>query len=485
MGVGFGLLEDVLHTYLHLPAVAVVVAEVVGLRVILAVGVLQHRVNGLLVGVHALILEHTQVVGGLLRNFGHTPAAVQQVADVHDVEAQLDGMFGLADIELKFFHQAQVELMHPGSAGGVALSVLAAVAAEVLVLLDECLESRSVLRILEVEALALGGDVDQVVGDAVSVHVITVAEAVAVGAVACIEEAQVGVACQALVLEGDGPGGAGDKTVRNDVLRALHGAVVRAVDGDVALPGADGVVAGQAADFLALGVRVGEHEAEVVDGASVHCQVGGPAVSLVGVAHHHGVLAVDIVEQGCRLGLAVYSLNLIGIDKAVIGTGEILRALAAVLINPFVCGLDVDVAQSHCVDMARVHELTGHGEGELHGYLPVYGEAALPHLRHMEIIFHTADLAAGHVLVFGKLRGQPESFYHLVHIGDHAAVELGKNRVGAGIACAVAHGILNHAGIGGHIGEEYQRQTAGEDACTATEAEAAVLEGVPVEAYAG
>ena len=65
IAIKLGLLEDVLHAHLHLPALAVVEAVVVGLRVVFAIGVFLHGVCGLACGVHTLILEHTASVAGL------------------------------------------------------------------------------------------------------------------------------------------------------------------------------------------------------------------------------------------------------------------------------------------------------------------------------------------------------------------------------------------------------------------------------------
>ena len=133
----YGLFEDVLDAYLHLPALAVVEGVVIGLRVVFAVGVLLHGELGLVVGGAAFILEDTASVAGLCGDFLHTPAAVEQVAEVHDVEAELDGVFGLTHLELEFFHETEVELVNPGCTGCICLGILAAVTVEVLVLVDE------------------------------------------------------------------------------------------------------------------------------------------------------------------------------------------------------------------------------------------------------------------------------------------------------------------------------------------------------------
>ena len=158
-----------------------------------------------------------------------------------------------------FFHETEVELVNPGCTGCICLGILAAVAVEVLVLVDECLEGHGIVLTLEVAgSFSCCGDVDKVVGNSVAVHVVGIAEAVARGAVAGVEDADVGVARQAFIFERNCPCGAADKAVGNHVARALHGSEVGTVYSDEALPCAHGVVAGHAAHFLAFRVGVGE-----------------------------------------------------------------------------------------------------------------------------------------------------------------------------------------------------------------------------------
>ena len=303
--------------------------------------------------------------------------------------------------------------------------------------------------------------VHQVVGDAVAVDVAVVVEAVTRGTVSAVEQGVVVLA----VLIADG----GDDAVGYGVAGVVRGGEVGTVDGVEARPGGAGVGAGHAAHLLAHGVGVGGHEAQVLQRLGVEGEVGYPSVALAGVGEHAGGGHVGVVHI------------VLGIDHAVVGSLQVLPAVGI---------LDVPVLQAHVLEHVGVDDLGGEGEGEGDGELVVDGQRALPLLRHLEVFVDTHDGTGLHTVGRGDGGGSAEKLYHTVYIGDDAAGKLVKARVARGdnavpIAGGGAHEVLHHTRAGGHVGEEHEGQTAGEETGTAAHGERLVAEDIPVEAQTG
>ena len=102
-------------------------------------------------------------------------------------------------------------------------------------------------------------------------------------------------------------------------------------------------------------MRIGSHDAQVLDGLSIQGEVGCPAVTLAGVHEHTSIAHVIVILEVSR------------IEQTVVGTLEV-RPVAGIL-------LDVPVHQAHVVDLLRVGELSSSREGEADGQLIVNGDA--------------------------------------------------------------------------------------------------------------
>ena len=141
------------------------------------------------------------------------------------------------------------------------------------------------------------------------------------------------------------------------------------------------------------------------------------------------------------------------------------------IVLPFVGVLDIDVVDGNGIHILREHELSRHGQGERYGYLIVHRDRRLPHLRHLEVLSHTGNLASRHV--FLNRGGEVELVDYLVHVRNHAACQLVQTGIMAHHLSIVilglkGNGVLYHRSIGRHIGEENQRQTSGKHTRTST-----------------
>ena len=270
-----------------------------------------------------------------------------------------------------------------------------------------------------------------------------------------------------MVVRGVGVGDGGHQTVGQVVGGVVQDVVVRTVHGRDVLPGGGGVGARHAGDFLAHGVRVGRRDAEVLHRLRVQGDGGDGAPALVRIGQDVGVLAgVPVVGR---------------IDVPFVGAVE--GHPAGVVLR------DVVVGEHHAVDglVEDVLGADGQREGEREGV--VDGEGALPHLRHLEVVVHAGDFARGG----GRLRGDAGRILvrvdavqdvedrpavgHEVAAGHHPAQDLGILHAG--------HTALDDTGVGRHVGEEHQRDTAGEEAGAAADLQALVPEDVPGEAQTG
>ena len=73
-----------------------------------------------------------------------------------------------------------------------------------------------------------------------------------------------------------------------------------------------------------------------------------------------------------------------------------------------------------------------------------------------------------------------------VGIGHETACKLTHSEPALGSVLAVDLClVLYHTRVGGHVGEEHQGQTAGEEACAAAQLQCLVAQNIPVEAHTG
>ena len=129
------LVEEVLQTNLHVPAVIVVKVVNVAVGRLLLVELEYRRAI-----VNLVESKRRNGVGSIARILLNAPMRAEHIANVHDIEAELELVAGVANLEAEILCQTEVELVEPRSTIGVSLGILALVAAEVIVLLDECPE---------------------------------------------------------------------------------------------------------------------------------------------------------------------------------------------------------------------------------------------------------------------------------------------------------------------------------------------------------
>ena len=127
-------------------------------------------------------------------------------------------MLSLANLEFEVLQQTEIETVYPRSASGISLSILSFVILQVRILLYEFPESNAVFLCLEVDFTIVLRNVHQVVVDAVTIHIIGVAEAVTAGRITGIEQIQVRTAKQAFVSEGNVVAHGSNHLVGNHIL---------------------------------------------------------------------------------------------------------------------------------------------------------------------------------------------------------------------------------------------------------------------------
>ena len=103
--------EEIFDTDLHLPALAAVLIVLEALGRISSID-LDHREDRFVLVVHTLVFENTAIAAVVVHAVD-TPLGVDEVADIHDIEAELDGVGGGTYTELEFFHDAEVEAVCP------------------------------------------------------------------------------------------------------------------------------------------------------------------------------------------------------------------------------------------------------------------------------------------------------------------------------------------------------------------------------------
>ena len=162
--------------------------EVPGLGSILAVHL--HHAEHRCVVLHLVHLQNLAVVAAA-HILGYAPLRVEEVAYVHDVEAELQAVACVAYLHVEVVCPTEVEAVYERSASAVSLCVLTLVVLQILVLLYELPECLAVGVAYEVDFRVVSRYVHQVVLDAVAVDIAVVEEAVARRRVASVEEAEV------------------------------------------------------------------------------------------------------------------------------------------------------------------------------------------------------------------------------------------------------------------------------------------------------
>ena len=182
---------------------------------------------------------------------------------------------------------------------------------------------------------------------------------------------------------------------------------------------------------------------------------------------------MGVLEYVCALG-SVEVIALL-IDRTVVHAIEAGEAIDR---------LYVPVGQAYSVDSLVVDCLCAYAEWEGGREGVVDCEGSLPYLRHLELRIHCRDGGwKGSVLRLdgGRVTELDELVVEFLAVEDLAG-ELAHINL---VALRTENGlILNHTGVGRHIGEEHERKTSGEETGTATELEALVTEHIPYETYA-
>ena len=211
---------------------------------------------------------------------------------------------------------------------------------------------------------------------------------------------------------------------------------------------------------------VGRHDAEALGRAHVQGDVAGIGVAEVRVGQHVG-RGVGVLVVG-------------RVDRAVVNAVETGEAIHRD---------HVPVLHRGGVDVLVEHTLDGDGEREGGRERVVHGQGGLPDLRHLELRIHGGKLGRNLAILRGDLLREAEAIpllAHLLAIDDQVAGELLEERVGVRDTILVGGGddtgILVHGGVGRHVREEHERNTAGEEAGTAADLQALVAQHIPGEA---
>ena len=217
-----------------------------------------------------------------------------------------------------------------------------------------------------------------------------------------------------------------------------------------------------------MGVAGGEFE--VPNGLGGQLGAGDVTVTLVGVAQHEGV--TGILAAGGIVDIDVGAIDVTTVGAAVSGPSGIV--------------IHVPVRDIHAVDGLVEGEFTGEGERETDGQCVVEADGALPDRGHLEVVGHSVEVA-GIDTVLRRDGGGELLGIDLVQLGDevvHVRVEFNLLQLFGAIAIT-GLGVLDHQGVGRHVGEEHQGQTAGEETGTAADLEASVTEDIPGKAQTG
>jgi len=366
VGLFIILVENILSTDRHVPALADSVVATPDLGV--AADSLWRREGCIAVGIYTLVLQDTgctrRGVAGV-HHLAYAPSAVEEVHDVLDVGAHLQGVLALADVELEVMLEADVNTMYPRIVDTVTLGILTLVAAQVVILVHIVHEAIAVVVTDETEQtvlhLRVGWDVESIVVVTVTVHVVDsevrVVEATTIG---LVDDAVVVVS---LVVDGSRK----DETVWSQVVGIVQLDVVRTFGsrhiGECRLSSRTR----HRGQLLLGSVRVSSHEVDPLGWLGVQLEAGRPTITLAGVLQHEGLGVGAIAGR---------------IDRTVVHTVE-AGETTYVRNRP--------VADAYVVDGLVEDTLGSDAHWELEWQTVVNSERGLPYLWKLEVWIDSRD----------------------------------------------------------------------------------------------
>ena len=227
----------------------------------------------------------------------------------------------------------------------------------------------------------------------------------------------------------------------------------------------------QAGHLLGHRVGIGRHDAQALNRTGIEGDGGGPAISLAGISQDKGL-----------------------------GVGPITLRIDGTIVSPVEAGEPTHVRCAPVRNGGRIEGLVEdafHFDGQREGCreIIVEGERGLPDLRQFELGIHGCDGGRNRAVFRGNGHGITQGL-QLLEQGVNRGPTLTVRHQAAG---EFIHGetvllritgvdfrtILDQAAIGGHVGEEHERETALEQAGTATDLQGLVAKHIPVESDTG
>ena len=274
------LIENILNTNSHVPALTDVVVRNPSLGV--AVNSLNGRECSITVGVNALVVKDACFAANLrIEILAYTPCRVEEVENILHVEAQLDGVLGVACTEVEVVLVTKVNAVYPWAVNAVTLGILTLMLLQVAVVVK--ISHETVLIVLRNETeltisnLLIGWDIDSVVVVAVAVHVRNSHVRVVVTSTPSLIDDVVVVATAVV------QSSACNETVGGNILRVVQTNVVRTFPSGNIGEGTLGSRTWHTGNFLSYGVSVRSHEGYPVGWLGSCHDVGTPSITLAGV----------------------------------------------------------------------------------------------------------------------------------------------------------------------------------------------------------
>ena len=435
-------------------------------------------VYGLAVSVQRAVRQYT--VGQ--QCFAHAPRVVEQVAEVQDVYAELEAVAVFvfaAGAQEYLLHNRQVKTVQPGEQATIALGVAAAAGAQVLVLIDECIERSNLLvysesfgdgrsvaagvgnnvvnRVrLEVQLAGAVGHVDQVVvAHVVAVHVACIGIRHTTAALSDVTQGDAGRATPfATVI--NGVTHQTEDPVWSIIVREGKFQVVVAIYRERVGPrtGSDGASALQVFR-AAVGVTHFTIEAAVVHGRVFQQARYAEVVTFIHVVQYDSGRNV-VVDAGSII------LRCTCIQASTIEAQAVIRAGKVGC-----CWLKVGVEVHRCVDVFSKQHLTRRNQAVANALIQT--QVRLPHLLEFEVWIGLCDLDG-----FRESRVFRDKLAGIVERTE-----------GIGISARCINETGEDTVVANLVRHPYVSRAASEDAGTTTQLGVAVSIYVPVEAQTG